>query len=103
MHTPLVGVELTLEARSLVTLPLHPDFEHAILAVDGPATVQGYSEIQHRQMLYLAAGCDRVVVDANRDPTLLLLRGETFTAPLVMCGSFIGLDHPVHTAAGEEW
>lgn len=102
-YSPLVGVELTLEARSLVTLPLNPSFEHAILAVDGPATVQGYTEVQHRQMLYLAPGRDRVVVDANRDTTLLLLGGEPFTEPLVMWWNFIGRDHDEIVAAREDW
>jgi len=102
-YTPLVGVELTIAARSLVTIPLNPDFEHAVLAVDGPFTAQGYTEVNHRQVLYLAPGRDRVVVDAGRDSTLLLLGGEPFTEPLVMWWNFIGRDHDEIVAAREEW
>jgi redox-sensitive bicupin YhaK (pirin superfamily) len=102
-YTPLVGVELTIAARSLVTIPLEPGFEHALLAVDGPVTVQGYTEVKHRQLLYLAPGRDRVVVDASRDTTLLLLGGEPFADPLVMWWNFIGRDHDEIVAAREEW
>jgi redox-sensitive bicupin YhaK (pirin superfamily) len=102
-YTPLVGVELTIAARSLVTIPLDPGFEHAILAIDGPISVQGYTGVQHRQMLYLARGRDRVAVDAGRDTTLLLLGGVPFTDPLVMWWNFIGRDHDEIVAAREEW
>ena len=102
-YTPLVGVELTIAARSLVTIPLDPNFEHAILAVDGPFSAQGYTEVQHRQVLYLAPGRDRVAVDSGRDTTLLLLGGEPFTEPLVMWWNFIGRDHDEIVAAREDW
>lgn len=102
-YTPLVGVELTIAAQSLVTLPLNPKFEHAILAVDGPFSAQGYTEVEHRQVLYLAPGRDRVAVDSGRDTTLLLLGGEPFTEPLVMWWNFVGRDHDEIVAAREDW
>jgi redox-sensitive bicupin YhaK (pirin superfamily) len=98
-----VGVELTIAAQSLITIPLNPNFEHAVLAVDGAFSAQGYTEIQHRQVLYLAPGRDRIVVDAGRDTTLLLLGGEPFTEPLVMWWNFIGRDHDEIVAAREDW
>jgi redox-sensitive bicupin YhaK (pirin superfamily) len=102
-YSPLVGVELTIAAESLITIPLDANFEHAILAVDGPFTAQGYTEVAHRQMLYLAPGRDRVAVDARRDTTLLLLGGEPFTEPLVMWWNFIGRDHDEIVAARDDW
>lgn len=102
-YTPLVGVELTIAAQSLVTLPLNPEFEHAILAVDGPFSAQGYTEVEHRQVLYLAPGRDRVAVGSGRDTTLLLLGGEPFPEPLVMWWNFVGRDHDDIVAAREDW
>jgi hypothetical protein len=102
-HTPIVGVELTIAARSLVTLPLNPAFEYAVLAVDGPICVQGDTAVAHRQVFYMAPGRDRVALDASRDTTVLLLGGEPFTDPLVMWWNFIGRDHDEIVAAREDW
>ena len=102
-HTPLVGVELTLAARSLVTIPLDPTFEHAILAVDGSIGVGGGPQVAQRSMLYLAPGRASVVLDAERDTTILLLGGEPFMEPLVMWWNFIGRDHDEIVAARDDW
>ncbi|MFL6090293.1 MAG: pirin family protein [Aeromicrobium sp.] len=103
IHTPLVGVELTIGARSLVTLPLNPEFEYAFLAVDGAFSAHGDTHVAHRQVLYLAPGRDRIAIDADRDTTVLLLGGEPFTEPLVMWWNFIGRDHDEIVAAREDW
>jgi hypothetical protein len=39
VHTPLVGVDLVLDAGADVRLPLEPDFEYAVLAPSGVGTV----------------------------------------------------------------
>lgn len=103
MYTPIVGVELTLAARSLVTIPLNPAFEHGILAVDGPFSADGSTTADHRQLLYLKPGRDRVVLDVERDTTVLLIGGEPFTEPLVMFWNFIGRDHDDIVAARDDW
>jgi quercetin 2,3-dioxygenase len=41
VHSPLVGVDLALEAGADVRLPLEPDFEYAVLAPSGAGTVVG--------------------------------------------------------------
>src|SRR5919205_2042056 len=40
-YTPLVGVDLSLEAGADVEVPLDPAFEHGVLAASGSATVEG--------------------------------------------------------------
>ncbi|HUQ00245.1 MAG TPA: pirin family protein [Aeromicrobium sp.] len=102
-YTPLVGVELTLAARSLVTLLLNREFEYALLAVDGPFSAHGDTQVGHRQVLYLAPGRDRIAIEAERDTTVLLLGGEPFTEPLVMWWNFIGRDHDEIVAARDDW
>src|SRR5690606_1464195 len=41
VHTPIVGAEIALSAGTRVALPLDPDWEHAIVLVDGDVTVEG--------------------------------------------------------------
>ena len=68
-YSPIVGAELTLGAGAAATVPLQPEFEHAVLAVDGPVRVGGY-DVTHRQMQYLAPGRDSVKLAAARDTTV---------------------------------
>jgi redox-sensitive bicupin YhaK (pirin superfamily) len=102
-YTPLVGVELKLEARSLVKIPLDPTFEYAVLAVDGPCVLDRTRELAHRQLGYFQPGRSSITLDAPDDTTLLLLGGEPFTEPLVMWWNFIGRDHDEIVTAREDW
>lgn len=102
-HTPLVGVELTLAARSIAKIELDPTFEYAVLAVDGPCVLDRTRELAHRQLAYFRPGRSSLTLDAPQDTTLLLLGGEPFTEPLVMWWNFIGRDHDEIVAARDDW
>jgi redox-sensitive bicupin YhaK (pirin superfamily) len=101
-YTPIVGAELTLGAAATATVPLQPEFEHAVLAIDGPVRVGGF-DLTHRQMRYLEPGRDSVDLVASRDSTVLLIGGEPFTEPLVMWWNFIGRTHEDIEQARQEW
>ena len=73
-YSPIVGAELTLGATTTPSVPLRPEFEHAVLAVDGPVRVGGF-DVTHRQMHYLAPGRDSVSCAAS-DTTVLLIGGN---------------------------
>jgi redox-sensitive bicupin YhaK (pirin superfamily) len=100
-YTPLVGAELRTTA-GLAQVPVRPGFEHAVLAVDGPATVAGVP-LAHRQMAYLAPGASQVEIATDTDTTLMLIGGEPFGEELVMWWNFIGRSHEEVAAAREEW
>ena len=102
MYSPIVGAEVTLGATAPALVPLQPEFEHAVLAVDGPVRVEEL-DLTPRQMRYLAPGRDSVSLQAARDTTVLLIGGEPFTEPLVMWWNFIGRSHDDIVQAREEW
>ena len=101
-YSPLVGAELTLGATTTATVPLQPEFEHAILAVDGPVRVGGF-DLLHRQMRYLEPGSTSVDLTSARDTTVLLIGGEPFTESLVMWWNFIGRSHDDIEKARDDW
>ena len=101
-YSPIVGAELTLGAGAAATVPLQPEFEHAVLAVDGPVRVGGY-DVTHRQMQYLAPGRDSVKLAAARDTTVVLIGGTPFAESLVMWWNFIGRSHDDIVQAREDW
>ena len=55
VHTPLVGVDVTMASGADAVLPLEADFEHAVLAVSGAADVDGVP-LAAGSMLYLGSG-----------------------------------------------
>ena len=100
--TPLVGAELTLAAGTDATLPLRPDFEYAVLALDGAATVEG-TALKPGPLLYLGEGRSRLRLGAGPDTRLMLLGGEPFAERIVMWWNYVARDHDEIVAAREAW
>jgi redox-sensitive bicupin YhaK (pirin superfamily) len=100
-YTPIVGAQLAV-VPGATTIPLRTDFEHAILAVDGPVVVDGV-EVAHRGLRYLAPGRSQVGIQVPSDTTLLLIGGEPFDEELVMWWNFIGRSHDDIVLARDDW
>jgi len=96
-HTPIVGAELTITGPA--ALPLRPDHEHAVLAID-PVTVAG-QEVPSGHLLYLGTG--RTHVPLSGGGRAFLLGGEPFPDELVMWWNFVGRSHEDIVAAREAW
>ncbi len=87
-HTPLLGAEVTLAAGRRATLPLRPDFEHAVLVIDGAATVADVA-VEPGPLLYLGTGRAELRLAAGPDTRLMLLGGEPFPERIVMWWNFV--------------
>ena len=121
VHTPLVGVDLALDAGSDVRLPLEPDFEYALLAPSGVGTVvagdQGIGTggvavagaevadvaVGVGELLYLGTGRTELRVRAERATRLLLLGGEPFDEQLVMWWNFVARSPEEMVEARQAW
>ena len=101
-HTPLVGADLRLQAGSDVEVPLEPDFEYALLAASGSATVED-APLDRGAMLYLGTGRRLVRLRADEATTLLLLGGEPFEERLVMWWNFVGRSGEEIIDYAEQW
>jgi quercetin 2,3-dioxygenase len=101
-YTPLVGAELALAAGADARLPLRPDFEYAVLALDGAATVAG-TTLKPGPLLYLGEGRTSLAVAAASEARLLLLGGEPFAERLVMWWNCVARDHDEIVAARAGW
>jgi redox-sensitive bicupin YhaK (pirin superfamily) len=100
--TPLVGAELTLAAGSDVVLPLRPDFEYAVLALDGAPTIDGLP-LNPGPLLYLGEGRDRLRLQTGSVARVLLLGGEPFEERIVMWWNFVARDHDEIVEARADW
>jgi redox-sensitive bicupin YhaK (pirin superfamily) len=102
-YTPLVGADLTIEPGRTVSVPLTPEFEYAVLVVDGSVdageVAPGFGE-----MAYFGTGRDALELTAGADGArFLLLGGEPFEEQLVMWWNFIGRSHEDIVAARNDW
>jgi redox-sensitive bicupin YhaK (pirin superfamily) len=101
-YSPLVGADLKLSPRADVELPLEPDFEYAVLAAGGSATVGG-APVPHGSMLYLGTGRTSVRLCTDEAASLLLLGGEPFEEQLVMWWNFVGRSGEEIAEYAERW
>ncbi|GAA3533527.1 hypothetical protein AFL01nite_21730 [Aeromicrobium flavum] len=101
VHTPLVGVELSLEPGRH-ELDLAADFEHGFLGVDGEVVVAG-EPVEQGALRYLAPGRARVALEVERATTVVLIGGEPFAEEIVMWWNFIGRTHDEIEAARADW
>ncbi|GAA0381538.1 hypothetical protein Acor_03280 [Acrocarpospora corrugata] len=99
-YTPLVAAEIIL--TSSLSLPLHPAFEYALLALSGAAEIEGGS-LTPGPLLYLGSGHDELSIRALEPARLLLLGGEPFQEEIVMWWNFVGRSHEDIVTFRENW
>jgi redox-sensitive bicupin YhaK (pirin superfamily) len=101
-YTPLVGADLALAAGADVEVPLEPDFEYALLASSGSATVEN-APLAHGSMAYLGTGRRSIRLRAEDAAQLLLLGGEPFEEQIVMWWNFVGRSGEEITDYATQW
>jgi quercetin 2,3-dioxygenase len=97
-HSPLVGVDVALDGDA--RLPLEPDFEHAVLAVEGVPEVDG-GPLVPGSLGYL--GCGRSDLRLGGTGRVLLLGGEPFAEEIVMWWNFVARSGEEVAAARTRW
>jgi redox-sensitive bicupin YhaK (pirin superfamily) len=107
-YTPLVCADAVLAEGASTRLPFRPDFEYAVLALDGTVQVDGNGEAEPVELapgplLYLGSGRTELLIGADAPARLLLLGGEPFEEQLVMWWNFVGRSHEDIVQAREDW
>lgn len=102
VYSPLVGADLTITGGTGTRLPLRPDFEHALLAVEGSPVVSGVT-VPQGQLLYLGTGRAELAIATSGPVRAVLLGGEPFPDELVMWWNFVGRSHDEIAAARTDW
>jgi redox-sensitive bicupin YhaK (pirin superfamily) len=100
--SPLVGAELCFEPGARARLDLRPEWEYAVLAVDGPLTVAESGVDAHR-LAYLGAGRESVEVTSAEGGLAMLLGGEPFGERLLMWWNFVARTHGEIVEQRADW
>ncbi|MCK2035539.1 pirin family protein [Microbacterium sp. SSW1-49] len=102
VHTPIVGAEIVVPAGSRVRLPLRPEWEHAVMLVEGDVVVAEHP-MPRNELLYLGDSRHEVEVSSAAGALLFLLGGEPFEDEIVMWWNFAGRTHDEIAAARADW
>ena len=98
--TPLVGVDLDLRERS--TVPLRPDFEHALVVLRGSIAVDG-EKVVPGKLAHLGLGRNELDIEVAEDSRVMLLGGIPFDEPLMMWWNFVARTRVEIDAAYASW
>ena len=108
VFTPIAGAEVRLPLRAGVTLPLRPDWEYAIVGIDGEVDAAAAAPeegigVAPYQLLYLGMDRDGIELSSPEGATFFLLGGEPFEDDVVMWWNFVARTHEEVVEAREEW
>lgn len=101
-YTPIVGADVRIEPGTETTIALDPDFEHALMVIEGEVTADG-TEIAAGPLLYLGTGRDELRLSSAEGAHFALIGGAPFGEELVMWWNFVGRSHEDIVAARNDW
>jgi hypothetical protein len=99
--TDHLGVDLQLRAGQVV-LPARPDYEHAVIVLDGAVAVDGET-VTPGHLGYLGLGRDELVLTAADSARVVLLGGVPFESPIQMWWNFVARSRDELDAARADW
>jgi len=105
-YSPIVGAEISLAPGSRVRLPFTPEWEYAIVHVDGDLTVHDAADdipLARLDLLYLGLHRDGMEVSTRAGAMIFLLGGEPFGEEVVMWWNFVGRTHDEIAQARARW
>lgn len=86
--SPIVGAELRVHADHELALPLDAGFEHALLVLEGDATLEGQA-LESRVLYYMEPGRTDLAITSTRGAKVLLIGGAPFGEPILMWWNFV--------------
>ena len=99
--TAHMGVELTLQGPQ-TTVPLRPDYEYALVVLEGRVTVDGVA-VEPGVLAYLGLGRDECALVTEAPARALLLGGVPFPEPILMWWNFVGRTRQEISEARRQW
>lgn len=99
--TDHVGVDLDLRPGT-TTMPIRPDFEHALVAFSGAVTIDQQT-IEPGHLAYLGASRDEVTLSAADPTRVLLFGGVPFDEPILMWWNYVARDRAEIMEAHNDW
>ncbi|MFY0990058.1 pirin family protein [Halomonas sp. C05BenzN] len=100
--SPLVGLDLDAESDATLRLPLRPEFEYALLPLEGQPTLEGEALVTD-ELAYLGRGRDALELALPAGARVLLLGGEPLGEEVLIWWNFVGHSKAEIAEAQREW
>lgn len=84
------------------TIPLRPDYEHALVILNGVCIVGGVG-VGPGHLVYLGMGRDEITLSTDVPTRALLVGGVPFDEPVLMWWNFVARTRAEITAAHHDW
>jgi redox-sensitive bicupin YhaK (pirin superfamily) len=102
IYSPLVGVEVSAPYGGAIALPLDPEFEHAILVIDGGLAIEGRN-VSAGTLLYLGEERSHLEFDAIEGSRILLFGGVPLGEHVLLWWNFVARSNEDMIRAREQW
>ena len=101
--SPLVAAEVAGTAYGRLALPLNPEYEHALVLLQGACRLDG-QPLSIDTLYYLGCGRRDLVLSCEREPArALVLGGAPFGETVLMWWNFVARTMEEIVAAREDW
>jgi len=101
-HSELLGADLAVHRAGRVPLPLRPDFECALLVLDGDVAVNGQA-LEPRFLHYLGSARTEAEFTSREGGRVLLVGGPPFPEAILMWWNFVARTPEEIAAARADW
>jgi redox-sensitive bicupin YhaK (pirin superfamily) len=98
----LLGADVQVHPRSKLTLPLNPDYEHALLVMSGDVALDG-QRLEQRMLYYLGTTRSDACFSSEDGGRILLIGGPPFPERILMWWNFVARTPDEITQARADW
>jgi hypothetical protein len=95
-------VDLAVEREATLTLPLRPEFEYALLPLEGAPSLEGEA-LAVDELAYLGRGRDAMILALPAGARVLLIGGEPLGEEVLIWWNFVGHSKAEIVEAQREW
>ncbi|MFN7935808.1 MAG: pirin family protein [Bryobacteraceae bacterium] len=100
--SPLIAADLTIHRNAVLEIPLDPSFEHALLVLEGEATL-GDQRLIPDTLYYLGQHRSALALGATAGARCLLIGGTPLKEPVLMWWNFVARSNEELEAARRDW
>ena len=101
-YSPLLGMDLQWSRAGETALELRPDFEYALLLLEGVVVVDG-ERFAVDELAYLGTGRDAVTLQTSGAGRALLIGGAPLDDEIIIWWNFVGHDRAAIEQAQRDW
>jgi len=101
-YSELIGLDLEVHSEERIELELDPEFEHAVLVLDGHGRVEDQN-LQQQILYYFSPGRSCLPIQTEKRTRLLLIGGIPFQEKILMWWNFVARKPEEVAKARADW